>query len=190
MSHVTTEVGTVVVIIHDADAATPKPYRARFKAAWVETESPWDAFSVHGDRLGPQGPSTRLLGRFSARVASWYVERGAEPTAVDVARAADTPIYTPGHALGRRVEPQSTALTVSFDHHVRFILHGWGRVNDSLFGGVALLDGDETLGPATLRAALVDDGAALCMTFARAGLCQCRALLLTPIATDPPTELP
>ena len=75
---------------------------------------------------------------------------------------------------------------VRYDRETRFVLHGWGRIGDALVGGVALLDDDETLSPATLRAALVDEGGAMCFTFARAGLCQCRALSLLPIATERP----
>ena len=163
MSHIISSVGTIVVVLHDGGVANSRPHRVQFNDAWVEAEAPpWGIFSVYGDRDLPR----RALGHFSAPGASWWcLTRDGIPS-------EDAP----------DAEPQGAATVVRFDHHTRFVLHGWGCVNDSLFGGVALLDGDETLSPATLRAALVDDGAALCMTFARAGRCQCRALLLTPIA--------
>ena len=162
----TTSVGTIVVIIHDVGAAKPEPYRIQFDNAWVEAESSWDVFFVYGDRP-EHGLSGLLLGRFNARAASWYIKPG-------LSWRLDTGQGLAPATMTKRNE-------VRYDRETRFVLHGWGRIGDALVGGVALLDDDETLELAT---ALVGEGAALCLTFARAGLCQCRVLTLMPIVTS------
>mgnify|MGYP001574022788 CR=1 FL=1 len=173
MTLIASSVGTIVVSIHNGDALI----RVQFADAWVETELRHDAFSVYGTRHGLSG---LLLGRFNARAASWHIEPAANPQGPTAAAGAST-YAPPGHVLDQDVLGQVRG-EVRFACPPRFILHGWGRLTDSLFAGVVLLDSDEALGPATLRAALVDDGTPLCLTYARAGLCQCRSLVLTPIS--------